>query len=155
MVIYEVGVRGCSRFNRGSWKGGPINLYPTEAGAAVPCSRIVDFPLQFYCATRTEREIEKVCYKNSPAGDHISYVKQLPAMQEPVQSNLYDMLLLISTVIRGVSAALRNKWASVRALVNISPPLSFLIKKCKSAGGLRVKKKRKLFIPWYTQQTFH
>lgn len=40
--------------------------------------RIVDFPLQFYSNSWTGREIEKVCYKNSPKGDDIaSDIKQL------------------------------------------------------------------------------
>lgn len=37
-----------------------------------------DSPLQFYRPeSRTRREIEKLCYKNSPTGDDISYIKQL------------------------------------------------------------------------------
>lgn len=55
--------------------------------------RIVDFPLQFYSNSWTGREIEKVCYKNSPKGDDIGFdIKQLLFTTAHVR-NLYNNTL--------------------------------------------------------------
>lgn len=60
-MIYELPTSGCSRSGEPSHRNAPIN-----STALVP--ELWTPPLQFYCNARTEREIEKLCYRNSPAG---------------------------------------------------------------------------------------
>lgn len=79
---------------------------------------IADFPLRFYCATRTGREIEKVCYKNSPRGTDISYMKQLRSCKSSVlvvapfsaYETHEDCLLTLDLLFYCVIIAAQSTW---------------------------------------------
>ena len=93
-LIYVV--RGCGSrrlFRPREWgdKSGPGVRAAARHDPAAPGPGIADFPLQFYCEPRTEREIEKVCYKNGPRGGRISCPKQLPDTADPASGQIYMM----------------------------------------------------------------